>query len=132
MKMIEYNDDQAGYGKGPRLLVRAMRETIWDWRNGSCPFGRLDDGEDVPAGVVERYARKLHDSIGEDSLFLKKRPALKMVADYAEKVKLCEQARAALKKAAAAYFKAGIPYSYFYHEAVSVGSEEIANKEDTR
>ena len=133
MKMIEYSDAQKGYENRPSVKdLMAMRMCIFDWRDGDCPFGRLDSGGEVPAKTVAKYARKIYASIEPGGLFEGKKPGLLLVAEYADKVALREAALNALVKAAKAYHIAGIRYNDFYHDCVHIGSNEIAHKEEVR
>lgn len=113
MKLPEYGKEPFGYEDG----ISDLAWTIRDWRDGLCPFGRLDEGEDVSAKIVAAYARKVADSLHETSRFTAEKPKLIAVAEYADRVAKLEAAKRAIAKAARLYKEAGLRYRDWYDDA---------------
>lgn len=119
MKLPAYGEEPFGYEDG----ISDLAWTIRDWRDGLCPFGRLDEGEDVPAKTVATYARKVADSIHETSRFAGEKPKLVAVAEYADRVAKLEAAKRAIAKAAKLYKDAGLRYRDWYEDAINIGTD---------
>ncbi len=87
-----------------------MEDAIIGWRDGLCPFGRLDEGRSVPATVVAAYAREVAALIGDESRMIAERPKILKVAEYADRMADVEKAKRAIRKAAQLAAKTGARY----------------------
>ena len=117
MKLPDRYQGPLGYEEGIDFLELAW--TIRDWRDGKDAFGRLDDGEDVPATKVAVCARNAAGQIVEGSRFFAEKAKLIAVAEYAERVAKHEAAFAAIAKAKKLAIAAGMRYRDFYDAATN-------------
>lgn len=117
MKLPAYREGPLAYEDG--IDHSQLAWTIRDWRDGLCPFGRLDEGKEVPAKIVAAHARKTEAIIHETSSLAHEKPKLIAVAEYAERVAKIEAAKAAIAKAAKLYHEAGLRYREWYDDAIN-------------